>query len=168
MHGDVGSGEHNANKLWTHARTHVASTYKHMRAGPLACSLQPGAHGATQTCQSPSELFKPLQFRLISKIYEFGSEQITHPLISTLSLSQPASEGRGVSVDDNGGCRTGQSKAVVASGSRAEGHRFSQRPSGLFPEVCPWRKVKQKPNRTPPPPPAMRAQDWSEREKHKF
>ncbi|CAB1431611.1 unnamed protein product [Pleuronectes platessa] len=31
---------------------------------------------------------------------------------------------------------TGQSDAVVATGSRAQGHRFSQRPSGHFPKVC--------------------------------
>lgn len=36
-----------------------------------------------------SEPFGPLQFRLISKIYEFGSRQITHPLISPIGLSQP-------------------------------------------------------------------------------
>lgn len=42
-----------------------------------------------------SEPFGPLQFRLISKIYEFGSRQITHPLISPVGLSQPRGGGGG-------------------------------------------------------------------------
>lgn len=77
-------------------RTHALSTYKHMHDGALACSLQRRAPTEPlRHVNLPSELFKQLQFRLISKIYEFGSQQITHPLISPLSLSQRSVEGVG-------------------------------------------------------------------------
>lgn len=74
-----------------------------------------------------SEPFGPLQFRLISKIYEFGSRQITHPLISPVGLSQPRRRGGGL--ED---AAVSQSHAAAAAASLAQGRCFFSAPQQPF------------------------------------
>lgn len=101
----------------THTQTHIKyiQTYEWWHISMQFAAARPQSHSDVSI--SPFELFKPLQFRLISKIYEFGSQQITHPLISPLSLSQRGVGGVGrggggggfppfMSMDKHSGWRT--------------------------------------------------------------
>lgn len=109
IHAFVGSMKHNSYKLWTHTQW-VHTNICMMAHQHAVCSV--ALTEPLRRVNLPSKLFKRLQFRSISKIYEFGSRQITHPLISALSLSQRGRRRGGgcfpllMSVDKHGGWRT--------------------------------------------------------------
>lgn len=162
----------------THTQTHIKyiQTYEWWHISMQFAAARPQSHSDVSI--SPFELFKPLQFRLISKIYEFGSQQITHPLISPLSLSQHGVGGVGrgggggvflpswawiSTVAGGRGCQPIRRCCYHwLSGSRPWILSAARQP--FFPKCPPDNEGEEKKKENQD----VYWSDWSESEKHKF